>query len=105
MPGLLNADAKPQRHPMIHHSAQGGFAIRDGKWKLVMEHGKRQERELYDLDADPSETTNVISAHPEIAKKLVDAISNIVSNGRTTQGEPQSNDTPWWDDLVWMDKW
>ncbi len=103
--GLLNAGAKPQRDPMIHHSAQGGFAIRDGNWKLVMEHGKRQERELYDLDADPSETTNVISAHPDVAAKLIDAITNIVRDGRTTKGEPQPNDTPWWDDLVWMDKW
>lgn len=104
-PSLLNADAARNRDPIIHHSAQGGFAIRDGNWKLVMEHRNRQKRELYDLDADPSETTNVISAHPDIAESLVAKITGIVVNGRTTAGEPQPNDTPWWEDLEWMDKW
>ena len=73
---------------MIHHSAQGGFAIRDGVWKLVME-GKRQKRELYKLDDDPSETTNVLSQHPEIAARLEREISRIIRQGRTTEGKPQ----------------
>lgn len=103
--GLSGAGSMPKRPPMIHHSSSGGFAIRDGNWKLVMEDGKRQKRELYDLHADPSETKNVISDNREVAAKLVDAITSIVRNGRSSEGEPQSNDTPWWDHLVWMEKW
>lgn len=103
--GLSGAASMPKRAPMIHHSSSGGFAIRDGNWKLVLEDGKRQKRELYDLHADPSETKNVLSDNPEVAAKLVDAITSIVRNGRSSEGEPQPNDTPWWENLVWMEKW
>ena len=101
--GLVDAGTKLDRPPMIHHSAQGGFAIRDGKWKLVME-GRRQKRELYDLASDPGETSNVMAEHPKVAEQLVEKITAIIRGGRTTPGSPQSNDTPWWDDLVWMEK-
>ncbi len=89
------------RPPMIHHSAQGGFAIRDGKWKLVMEH-RKQTRELYDLSADPSEKQNVLADHPDIESQMTERISTIVRQGRSTSGKPQPNDTPLWDDLSWM---
>lgn len=101
--GLLGGEQTSQRPPLIHHSAQGGFAIRSGKWKLVLERG-RQKRELYDLENDPSETKNVIAKHPTVASELVDAISAIVRDGRSTEGAPQKNDTPWWDHLEWMEK-
>ncbi|MGI9470305.1 MAG: sulfatase family protein [Rubripirellula sp.] len=100
---LLDPSVTLNRPPMIHHSSRGGFAVREGKWKLVMESGK-QKRELYDLDSDPSEKANVIKDHPDIAKRLTNQITEIVRNGRTTSGEPQSNDTPWWSDLVWMEQ-
>lgn len=66
-------------------------ALRSDRWKMVFPHTYRslggrtgksdgtpiayknevvQEVELYDLDADIGETTNVISANPEIAKWL-----------------------------------
>ncbi len=92
------------RPPIIHHSASGGFAIRDGKWKLVMEGG-RQKRELYDLSADPSETKNLLDAHPDVAADLLRKISRIIRDGRSSPGLPQANDTPWWSNLVWMEPW
>ncbi|MEM8669632.1 MAG: arylsulfatase [Planctomycetota bacterium] len=101
-PHLLGnqADARP---PIIHHAANGRFAIRDGKWKLVMKGKQRQtQRELYDLETDPSETKNVLSQHQDIARDLVQKITQVVERGRTTKGPQQPNDTPWWDDLVWM---
>lgn len=99
--GTASANDRP---PIIHHSAQGGFAVRDGKWKLVME-SKRQKRELYDLSVDPGETKNVITDHPDVATELVAKISKIIGDGRSTAGTPQPNDTGWWSDLVWMKKW
>ncbi len=100
---MKDPNATRKRPPMIHHSAQGGFAIRDGKWKLVME-GKRTPRELYDLEDDPSETRNVISDHPQVAQRMGTSLTEIVLRGRSTEGEPQPNDTPWWSDLTWMEK-
>jgi arylsulfatase A len=91
------------RPPLIHHSSGGRFAIRDGRWKLVMEGKKKSEkRELYDLDSDPGEALNVIAQHPDVAKKLVSKITSIVKNGRSTPGDPVPNDTPPWSDLIWM---
>ena len=79
--------------PMVHHSSSGGFAIREGKWKLVMGTAKRQNRELYDLFSDPGESNNVLTEHPEIAKRLEQAVTRIVVNGRSTPGDSVSNDT------------
>lgn len=88
---------------MIHHSASGGFAIRDGDWKLVMETPK-SKRELYNLASDPSEQNNVLHEHLDIAEKLNSEITKIVLDGRSTNGTPQANDTPWWNHLIWMEK-
>jgi arylsulfatase A len=101
---LTGTPATSARTPIIHHSSGGGFAIRDGKWKLVMEDG-RQKRELYDLASDPRERRNVIGQHPEVSEQLVAKITTIVQSGRSTAGEPQPNDTGWWSNLSWMEKW
>lgn len=101
--GLLDGDdGHPARPPMIHHSARGGFAVRHGNWKLIME-GKGQRRELYDLASDPGETEDLLGTNPEIEKKLEGEITRIVLSGRTSEGPPQPNDVPWWDDLMWIE--
>lgn len=46
--------------PNPHQNA----AASDGRWKLV------EGKELYDLQADPGESTNLATKHPEIATKL-----------------------------------
>jgi len=101
---VLTESATQQRVPMIHHSVQGGFAIRNGKWKLVMGSQKSKKRELYDLSVDPSETKNIFDLNPEIAKQLEAALTRIVINGRSTAGKPVSNDTGYWNDLYWIDE-
>ena len=45
-------------------------AIRMGRYKLV---GK----ELYDLEADPSEKTDIATKHPEIVKQLTDRVTSV----------------------------
>lgn len=48
------------------------WAVRDGKWKIQQEYtGKAIE--LYDLDADPKESNNVATLHPEIVQRLEQA--------------------------------
>ena len=70
-----------QRDPVIHHSAGGAFAIRQGKWKLglcngsggrEMPRGKpfQEPYFLFDMSRDISERQNVIEDHPEIARRL-----------------------------------
>jgi len=103
-PLLTDADANFERPPVIHHSNRGRYAIRDGRWKLIMESRRKPHRELYDLTSDPSETANVIEDHPEVAKRLAKEITRIIRQGRSTPGEPQANDTRWWDDLVWIEE-
>ena len=43
--------------------------MRDGKWKLYCDYDGASP-ELYDLEADPSETTNVIGQHAQVAGQL-----------------------------------
>tara|TARA_B100001769_G_scaffold87478_1_gene66783 strand:+ start:235 stop:1128 length:894 start_codon:yes stop_codon:yes gene_type:complete len=87
---------------MIHHSSRGEFAIRDKQWKLVMGSAKKRKQELYDLSNDPGETHNLLETQSERAVALQQKLTRIVRSGRSTQGNPVPNDTPYWDDLFWM---
>jgi arylsulfatase A len=115
----LNGDDfdRPLRGPIIHHSSLGYFAIREGNWKLnlfrgsggslqpiVMKPGPGETPfELYDLATDPHEETNLYDIHPEVVNRLQQSITDIVRNGRSTPGIPQSNDgDAWWPQLTWM---
>ena len=68
-----------------------------------MEHRTGAKRELYDLEADPSESKDVIAQHTDISRRLSMKLSSIVRNGRSSPGVVQKNDTPPWGDLTWMD--
>ncbi|TCD46348.1 hypothetical protein D3X11_02670 [Streptococcus sp. X16XC17] len=51
-----------------------------------------QAYELYDLRDDISETHNVIDQHPEIVAELSKSLADYIKNGRSTPGQPQSNE-------------
>ncbi len=53
--------AAPDRSPNV--------AMRDGKWKLLV-NADGSGAELYDLPADPKETTNLAAGQPETAAKM-----------------------------------
>ena len=42
----------------------GGKALRDGRWKLVVQ-GRNKPWELYDMALDRTEITNLASTHPD----------------------------------------
>lgn len=104
------------RGAVIHHSATGHFAIRQGKWKLNMIHGsggmgpqaliEPQEGEppyeLYNLENDPSETNNVYADNSEIVQNLKETITAIIKNGRSTTGKPQNFVKEKWPQVSWM---
>ena len=83
--------AKPRnkpRPPVIHHSSAGMFAIRDGKWKLVLGNGsggREQPRgkpfarpyHLFDLSQDISERANLVGEQPDVATRLEKACGEI----------------------------
>ena len=50
--------------------------IRSGDWKLVV-HRRKYEvtRELYNLDANPSETTDLAAQHPDRVAALVELLA------------------------------
>ena len=88
LPLLLGKTPATPRPPVIHHSAAGMFAIRDGKWKLVLGNGSggreaprgkpfAKPYQLFDLSADISETKNLIEAQPDVAAELEDACRKI----------------------------
>lgn len=90
---LLKGANTHDRPPVINHSAAGMFAIRDGKWKLVLGNGsggrekpsgKRFSRpyQLFDLENDPTESQDLISKHPEIAAKMEQACLQIIGPDR-----------------------
>ena len=101
---LMGAKETEPRVAMVHHGISGRYALREGKWKLVMEDGRKNKRELYDLSTDPGETDNVAIDHPDLERTLTAKLTSLIENGRSTPGRPQKNDTPLWRDLVWMKK-
>jgi arylsulfatase len=55
-------------HDAIFWEHEGNRAIRQGKWKLVAEHGRPWE--LYDLDFDRTELNDLAARQPEQVKEL-----------------------------------
>ena len=59
--------------PVVHHSNEGEFAIRDGRWKLVF----HDPRELYDLEENPRERNNLAAARPGVVAQLEATLDDI----------------------------
>lgn len=106
LPALTGStSAAPVRRSIIHHSIGGYFAIREGKWKLALCPGSggwsepRPGKEpkdappvqLFDLEADIGETTNLASTQEAIVKTLQMKLEELVANGRSTPGARQKN--------------
>ena len=82
------------RAPVVHHSAGGMFAIRDGKWKLVLGNGSGGREKpagepfgtpyrLFDMTKDISERTDVLDQHPDLARRMESELEVIVTRGRS----------------------
>ncbi len=94
------------REGTVHHSINGSFAIRKGKWKLLLCPGSggwsvprpaealKMELppiQLFNLEIDPGETNNVYLTHKDIVKDLYLLLQSYVDNGRSTPGPRQAN--------------
>jgi arylsulfatase A len=87
---LLGTAGTPAREATVHQSAAGDLALRQGPWKIVFLKDGR--RELYDVQADLSETRDVAAANPDTVARLTRLMESAIVNGRTTAGAPQKND-------------
>lgn len=110
MPLLMGQMDKPIRQATVHHSSMAGpnmeigngFAIRQGKWKLIHgvgPHGRVKERvkdlpadhpigELYDMQADPGETNNLWDERQDVVKPLLALLEKYQRQGRSAPANP-----------------
>ena len=108
---------RPVREATVHHSIDGSFSIRRGRWKLEMcpgsggwshpRPGKECEGpppiQLYDLDADIGERGNVYAKYPREVEDLTALLTAYVRDGRSTPGSPQPNTgARHWPQLNWL---
>lgn len=110
LPLLLQPDySEIIREATVHHSIDGSFAIRQGKWKLLLSSysggwsapTKPQSGtsvfQLYNLEDDPKETNNLYESQKEVAEGLRTSLVRYIKEGRSTPGNSQLNDGvyPW----------
>lgn len=57
------------RYPPQSNDRSPNLALREGKWKFLI-NADGTNPQLYDLEADPTESQNVVASHPQIAGKL-----------------------------------
>ncbi|GAB5441383.1 MAG: arylsulfatase [Fuerstiella sp.] len=103
LPALLEADAPPVRKWMLSQTISLALAIREGQWKLL-DHtgsgGNNYQRppldqyrlpdtapeapmQLYDLESDPGETTNLYHRHPDVVQRLKSKLDELRRTGRS----------------------
>lgn len=110
--------SEPVREATVHHSINGSFSIRQGRWKLELcpgsggwsypRPGTDEEVglppiQLYDLSVDIGERENVQDRHPEVVEALKSLLTSYVKNGRSTPGARQPNTgSRHWPQLHWL---
>jgi arylsulfatase A-like enzyme len=73
---FLTGENKSAPHDRLFWRMDHGaaFAVREGKWKWFRTYGNLPQ--LYDLDADPGEKTDLASRHPDVAMRLAAAAAD-----------------------------
>ncbi len=94
---VLLGKSPPSREAIVHHSGNGGFAVRDGPWKLCLTLGSRgfsdpkdpkpepggPKGQLYHLGDDPGETRNLYLKQPAEVARLEALLEKYRSDGRS----------------------
>lgn len=107
---LKGADhAKLRREGLVHQSNNGSFAIRQGPWKLLFaadsggwssprpntaETNGLPRIQLYNLEKDPGEKTNLEGSEPKVVQRLSRLMKEVADRGRSTPGREQPYDRP-----------
>jgi arylsulfatase A-like enzyme len=61
------------RFPAAMQDRSPPLALRDGRWKLLV-NADGSGDELFDLEADPRETTNVATGNPDVLRRLTTTV-------------------------------
>ncbi len=99
LPALLGEKPDgPIREATVHHSVNGSFSVRQGKWKLNLCPGsggwsdprpnKANEMnlppvQLYDIENDAAETKNLYKKHPKVVAQLTELLEFYKQSGRS----------------------
>ena len=98
LPLLLKPTTKkPIRDATVHHSFLGEFAIRKGKWKLLLTPGSGgwsfpinpkdleglPDVQLYNMENDSAEKNNLEHKHPKIVSDLKALLQQYVAAGKS----------------------
>jgi len=87
-------EGEPIHDHLIHHSGNGLFAIRQGPWKLILGKGSggfspyrppadAPAGQLYHLESDPAEQTNLYAQQSERVRDLTRKLDEIKRAGRS----------------------
>ena len=96
-PVLRGVPGATGRQTLSNHSLHGMFSVREGSWKLILGRGSggftsprfteplagEPRGQLYNLETDPSEETNVWAEHPEIVARLEALYAGWKESGRS----------------------
>jgi len=84
---------KPIREATVHHSIGGMFAIRQGRWKLILGRGSGgwsgrgqpddPPVQLYDMSVDASEQRNLSDEYPQVAERLTRLLEKYKKQGHS----------------------
>ena len=111
---MLGKSKRPFRPNLVSHSVNGEFAYREGPWKIVFKmpgpnrqksRGRAALVELYNLDEDVAETSDLAARHPDIVKELIAKLRAVVDSGHSRPGDPTANDTKVRFDVIQRERW
>ncbi len=114
LPAALGRENGQVRTSLVNHSNHGEFAWRDGPWKLVFKksvrkldaaRGKATLVELYNLEEDIAEETNLASEHPEIVERMTAGLAEVIARGASRHGLESANDTEVRFDTIQRQRW
>jgi arylsulfatase len=92
VPAFRGRDLAPRE--LLFWEQDGNRAVRQGKWKLVWDvEVKRWE--LYDMEADRTETRDLVAKMPDMVKRLAAAYEDWAqSTGHTGEAPPKARRPP-----------
>jgi arylsulfatase len=84
LPTLIGQGEAQKKHEYLYWECAGNLqALRQGDWKLVIRHLKKEtSMELYNLKDDPSEAKDLKDTHPDIVARMLKKVEAIRTDSK-----------------------